>query len=214
MSKHLNEELGARYVNEMFHRAIFTHDGKVCMVRMVEAGSVHVDSFVLADEKAQWQRDVYPPEVLKDFSAFAYPTLGYREFDSGFGKFVTFISSKRSAHRGLRDESILSQPLPVFQTLGMAINETFVEMAPAQRLRAVFAPKFTDFKTGIKQLFKGEIAGFAVNEQLAVGLATSAQERPFEVYFRQRVVGHIDEKGSLTLSNKVINRPSLRKALE
>lgn len=215
MSKHLNEELGSRYVQEFYTRAFFEHGGKLHMVRAVESSSIHVDSMELDSEDNDWERTLLPADVLKDFSSFAYPTLGYREYEGPYGKYVTFVSTKRSAHRGLRDDHLFAAHLPIYNAMPHGgMSDYFWDMNRSRRLRALFRPSFTPFKQGIKLLLEGETAAFAVNEQLAVGISTQSADRAFDIYFRQRPVGWIGHDGNLSLSNKVVNRPSLRQALE
>lgn len=211
--KNLAEELGSNYVTEFYNGALFVHDNKLCSMRGVVGKNIVVDQVDLVDPK-DWIGAEYPLDTIDNFSKFQWPTLGYREMPSAkYGNLVLHISANRSAHRGLRFEHLHIDMVPVVKRLRGASYEW--EDRPRQELLInIFRPKFTKFTEGLKLLLAGDIPAFAVNEHLAVALSVDqADDRAYDIYFRQKIVGNVSENGSVTISNKIIQRDSVRTAL-
>lgn len=211
--KNLALELGANYVTEFYNGALFIHDGKLCRMRGVQGETIIVE-YVDINAPTDWQVMSLPVDVISSFSKFQWPTLGYREFkDPKYGNVVMHISANRSAHRGLRHEHLHFDTLPALKRLRGA-GYAHEDMPHTQLLCGVFSPKYTKFVDGIKLLLDGDIPAFAVNEHLAVALSVDqADDRSYDIYFRQKVVGSVAENGSVTISNKIIQRDSVRTAL-
>lgn len=217
MGKHLNEELGSRYVQEWFGNALFEVDGKLHKLHSTEEDVINVRTFKLDDPKSRkWETNVLPASALKTFEAFAHPPLGYREYQINGVNWVGFFATKRSAHRGLKTELLHVQGLPIFNYLRYPHNnDLYWEQNEIEQIRKLFRPTFTKYKEGLLQLQEGRVAGIAVSPQLAIGLSiTTSMDRAFDVYFRNRVVGSIDMHGNMTLTNKIVERDVLRKVLQ
>lgn len=217
MIKDLNTDLGNQYVKEFLVGACFQIDRKAYWLRGADTASLAVDAVDLDAHVPELNRERLPISALKSFSTFRYPTLGYRQVTTEeFGPVVYHLSTTRSAHRGLRFELLKQSFLPVFHYVGFGATDVTAVRADASNLKNLFAPKFTPFVSGIKKLLTGEIAGFAVNEQLAVGVScTRSSDREYDVYFRDRVVGQVNSKGEVQFSNKVLARTdSVRSVLK
>lgn len=212
MTKSLNEQLGHRYVYEFYGSSLFEWKGKLCKMRGTDKDTIHVDTFILDDPMSTtWEREILPATEFTSFSDFKYPTLGYREFKTEKYNQVLFLSCKRSALRGLRVDLINPVPLPIYASLRPEHNELYWLMKDVARCRELFRPKFTSLKDGMKKLLAGDVPGFAMNEQVAVGISVNtSKDRAYDIYFRNRVVGCITDEGNVQLSNKVVNRSDFR----
>lgn len=211
--KNLADELGSQYVTEFYNGALFVHGNTLCCMRGVHGDTIVVDQVDLSDPK-DWARVQLPVDTLANFAKFQWPTLGYRELKSTrYGTLVLHISSTRSAHRGLRYEHLHIDMVPVIKRLRGASYE-WEDRPQVELLTSIFRPTYTKFADGLKLLLDGDIPSFAVNEHLAVALSVDQSvDRAFDIYFRQKIVGGVAENGSVTISNKIIQRDSVRTAL-
>lgn len=212
--KTLAQDLGVRYVNEFLVGSCVKFGDDVAFLRMIEDDHIHAD--VVVNEKGGMERKLYPLSTLKSFADLQYPALGYRQMPLQNGKnhTVVHLSSIRSAHRGLRADQIRQTNLPVFNYLGSDYADAWVNAIRGVKLNAIFKPKYTPFSAGLRQLLDGSVAGFAVNENLAVGIScTRAADRAFDVYYRERVVGSVTSNGIIHIANKVMHRHNLSKDL-
>lgn len=212
-------ELGADYVNEWFSGAFFQVNDKLHKLRDVyrgEAGMVvRTSSISLNTGAPRWVRDQVGVDVLADFSTFKYPKLGYRQYQQGkTGNIVMSVGSIRAAYRGLRDTTLKYQYLPTSQVLDQVSDGSWDDVNDARKMREIFAPRFTPFTVGVRKLLDGEVAAFAASEDLAVGIACADHSpNPFVIYFRERVVGSVDENGKTHLDNKFLQRSALQRKL-
>lgn len=216
--KTLNEDLSTRYVHEFFHGALFEHEGVIHKVRQVTERDIVTHKIIaMGNNRYSWDTGSLSTSVLKDFTSFKYPTLGYRQLQSQkYGPIVVYINTRRSAQRGLREDGINFEQLPVYHYLTPNPEHPlyYDESSAPARINEIFYPTFTPWSKGLPKLLAGEIAGFAISEQLAVGLSVStAAGRLFEIYFRGRVAGHVDENGQATLINKILMRENIHQKL-
>jgi hypothetical protein len=217
----LHEQLGTQYINEWFADALFLFGGKLHRLRDINVDEankpcVRTYSLSLTAGAPKWASDRVPMTAIEDFSTFKYPKLGYRQFRQGkIGNIVVQVSSIRAAQRGLRTSSLRLEPLPVYKAIDAGYpGEGLDNVNDARRAKEIFAPSFTPFSVGLKQLLDGTNAAFAVNEDLAVGIAcVNDGSDGYNVYYRGRVVGTVDNRGNLTLTNKILQRESLKKKL-
>lgn len=222
MPKLLHEQLSPQYINEWFNDSLFVVDGALHRLLSVDRSDteknkyiIRTHTFNLSAKTPKWAAGRLPLECLKDFTTFKYPKLGYRQFQQGdIGNIVVQASSIRAAQRGLRFNTLRWAPLPAYMAvLGHGL-EPFEDINEARRAKEIFSPTFTPFSVGISQLLKNETLGFAVSEDLAVGVAcVDDGSEGYNVYFRGRVVGTVDNSGKLTLTNKILQRESIRKKL-
>lgn len=214
-SKNLQQDVGSRYIREFYGNALFRMGDFVykfvtCTDRMAE-----VEALDLSKPDADWTAAAIPTSSLQSFSTFKYPTLGYREVESSAAatkgeKMVVFVTSRRSANRGLREEGLVWRGLPVIdRAMSILVSNTINQVARAERVRALFDPKFTKWKDGLPKLLEGAISGFALNENVAVGVSVNTgSDVDYDVYFKEKIVGQVSSQGQLTLYNKTIQRDS------
>lgn len=213
----LVDQLGVRYIREMVTGAYIQKDH---ILHCINAPDDSTRRFVtktidLRQQNPKWASSTELRfDDIPDFSAFKFPKLGYRQFRQGkIGTIVVHVSTARNAYRGLREESLVVNPLPVFELFQARIPDGLDSINSARRIREVFNPTFTPFSAGIKQLLDGSIAGFAVSEDLACGISFEGQDRAFDIYFRGRVVGTVDERGNISITNKILQRDSIKRKL-
>lgn len=213
----LVQELGARYMREFFCNAFFQADGHIHQLRDVGDTVLYTLSIPLDSPnigKEIWKENKLPHTVLRDFTSFQYPKLGYRQIQQGRTKnCVAAISTTRSALRGLREDSISYIYLPVYTALGPFDPDAFHEVNRARRMKEIFKPTFTPFTVGIKKLMDGEWPGFAVNEDLAVGICVSSDKGGWDIFFRGRIVGNVSSDGTVNITNKILKRDSIKRKL-
>lgn len=216
-NKPLVQELGARYIREFFNNAFFLMDGNIHQLRDADENNIYT-LFVPLDSpnigREPWKESKFPSIRLQDFSNFQYPKLGYRQLQQGPVKnCVVAVSTARSALRGLREESIKYEYLPVYNALGPYDQDSFHEVNRARRMKEIFKPTFTPFTSGLRKVLDGDWPGFAVNEDLAVGLCVSSDAGGFDVFFRGRIVGNITQDGTVNITNKILKRDSIKRKL-
>lgn len=214
-SKTLQQDVGTRYIREMYGNAMFRIGDKLYKLVTCTDKVAEVEELDLKNPASVWTAAAIPTSSLQNFSTFKYPSLGYREVISDYTttkgqKFVVFVTSRRSANRGLREDGLVWRGLPVVDIgLGNIIGATINQIARTERARALFDPKFTSWREGLPQLLAGTISGFALNENVAVGVSMNTSvDVDYDVYFKEKIVGQVSSKGQLTLYNKTIQRDS------
>ena len=211
--KNLELELGGKYVSEMFHNALFTHDNKLCRLRFCDDKKVLVQYTDLDNPRDVWEEMYLPTDILHGFSKFQWPTLGYRQIETENGFAVIHMTAVRSAHRGLRHEHLHYEYLPVTMRLRQLLN-VWEALPSSLAMAQVFKPKFIKFTEGLKMLLAGQTAAFAVSPHLAVCISVDqSAESAYDIYFRQKLVGTISETGEVSLHNKIVQRDTVRAAL-
>lgn len=215
-SKSLIKDLGTRYVREFFNGALFQMDGDICMLRDVAENIAYVHVIDRESATIKWKEKQFPAAKLVDFSTFRYPKLGYRQYKQGkVGNVVVNLTATRNTQRGLKNELLSSKALPIFDILTASDEvQGYEHINSARRAKEIFEPTFTPFYEGIKQLIAGDIAGFAVSEDLAVGMSVdTSADRGWDVYFRGRVVGNVDQEGRVNIINKILQRDSIKRKI-
>lgn len=212
----LNESLGLDYIRQMCVGAIFQIDNEVHMLRDVDENTYHTKSIDLATNRLRWKSTKLPFDKLTSMANFSYPKLGYRMLHSpDQGPIVFTLTNRRSAHRGLRIEQLAVEYLNVYPNVLPEFFEAWHIIGSEQKIQTIFRPEFYSFAEGIKKLLNGEAIAFAVNEDIAVTLAFSDnQGKAADILFKGKVVGSVAEDGTIALSNKIMNRDSLRRKFE
>lgn len=214
MKLNLGQQLGSRYIREMYVGALFRVEDDIHKVRDVSDTTVVTDKLALFESGGrEWERHHLSADVLQDFTSFQYPTLGYRQGVAGkFGNVVAYISARRTALRGLRIDQLSIFTPPIYNMLYP--DDLYHNIPPNARIRALFAPEFTPFIKGVGQLIAGDTAGFAVSNNVAVAMSCSGNaERLGDVLFRGKIVGHVTTAGEVQIVNKIMHRDSMKSLL-
>lgn len=212
----LIDQLGPQYVNEWFVGALFKVDDTVHMLDRVRDGLVY--TWTLKPDSTVWNTDrtTLPFDNFTSFEDFAYPRLGYRNFDMPLGNgkevnTVRFAQSQRSVHRGLRRDSLDWFDYPLANGV---MPSAYLQGRDVKEVQALFFPKFIPYTEGIKKLMRGEVIAFAISEDLAVGLSSTSASAAADIHFRQKVVGNVDSDGKIILFNKTLRRTHFKKLME
>ena len=209
--------LGPQYIREFYRGSLFVYEDKVCLFNTIIGDKVEAHTIPLNDKETreQWGSTLIPADTFKSFSDLAWPKLGYRNFkNKELGNSVVFISTSRSVMRGLREESLGYTDLPAIQCTGMSTNDYEPASWNGYRFKQIFRPTWYSFSEGMKMIRSGEWAGFAMNEDIAIGLSVDqAQGRFCDIYFREKVVGWIADDGRVEIANKVIKRGHMKSIL-
>lgn len=213
----LVEELGARYVSDFCSNAVFVMGNR--LYRLIDASNdiLHVQHINLNTKQMplRWSNtETLSHDVLKDFSTLRYPKLGYRQMDHNtLGKLVVHITGHRSTQRGFRSETCRVVNLPVYD-LFPDYASAWLQQPHCQVNKHIFAPEFTPFAEGIQQLMAGNWPGFAMSEDVAIGMSVHTEaNRGFDIYFRGRVVGNVDSNGTVNISSSILKRDSIKRKL-
>ena len=213
----LVEALTPNYFREFLRGSLFAHDNKVCLFSTVSGNLVEVNYITLDDskERESWKSLVIPADTFKSFCDIAWPKLGYRNLDNeALGNCVTFVGTARSTMRGLRDETLTFNDIPVIQCTGYSSVDHMPAGWNGYRYKQIFKPTWIGFSEGMKQIRNGEWSCFAMNEDVAIGLSVDqAQDRFCDIYFREKVVGWIGDDGRVEIANRVIKRGHMKAIL-
>lgn len=212
MKRNLNQQLGSKYVKEMYVGAYFRVEDDIYRLRDVTEQILVCDKLPVFGPD-EWDRVQIPADHLQDFASFSYPTLGYRQGPAGrLGNVVVHVSARRTALRGLRMDQLAITTAPIYSAL---YPDDIYQLIPqTHRTRSLFVPEFTPFSRGIGALLDGQTAGFAVSNNVAVVMSCSGNsERLGEVLFRGKVVGYITTAGDVQIVNKIMYRDSMKSLL-
>lgn len=213
----LCQALGWRYMRDMYATAYFQVDEKLHQIVDFDemTSKIIVNSIPLHDENPKWARESVPHTLLQDFSSFRYPKLGYRQaMMEKLGMVVWQVEATRSTKRGLQDHLLTYRALPAYNSVAYAGRMESEDLASARRAQMLFKPSFTKFSVGLAKVMAGEWLGFAVSEDLAIGVSTNRAADAFlDVYYRGRQVGTVDKAGVVTIQNKILQRLAAKQSL-
>lgn len=206
----LAEALGFGYIHEFFRGALFLKDETLYQIRACYEDGIECHAIDRSAEigKAAWKATRLPINALTSFSDIKWPKLGYRNLPSGlYGNQVAFVSSTRSVQRGLRYEHLSFEQLAVGETLsGDPRYGRQIDI-----ILRIFFPVWYGFKEGMEKIHAKEIASFAINEDVAVGLSIDqGPDRFADIYYRGKVVGMVQENNDIMIANKAIKRGNLK----
>lgn len=213
----LVQELGSGYVRDFFHNSTFMMGDRI--YRLVDATDDNITaqyiSLTSKEPPVRWNTGVtVPTKDVPDFTAFKHPKLGYRQVDhEKFGKFVIHFTSTRSTQRGFRHETCKMMWLPIYD-LFPDWNDGWTSIPHCHQAKHMFVPEFTPFTVGMQKLIAGEWLGFAMSEDVAVGMSVHREEnRGFDIYFRGRVVGNVGMDGKANIASSILKRESIKSKL-
>lgn len=209
-------ELGSSYCDQFYMNALFVKDGYLHRFTGCDSSRIVTAARCPLNREGpqSWRNVNVEADFFESMHTFAWPKLGYRELKEGDTRAVFFLTSTRSVNRGLRDDLIQAESLPAARVLG-GIEADMRNFHNTVYLPAIFAPKFTSYAEGLEKLLSGSIMGFAMSEDLAVGIScTEGMNREYDIYFRQKVIGHLNRDGTAEISNKIIKRASVGRLLE
>lgn len=212
MKRNLSQQLGSRYVKEMYSGAYFRVEDNIYRLLDVTEAVLVCDKLPVHGPE-ELERVQIPADHLQDFASFSYPTLGYRQGNAGrLGNVVAYVTARRTALRGLRLDQLAVTTAPIYNALYP--DDIYMLIPKTERVRGLFAPEFTPFSQGIGALVDGQTAGFAVSTNVAVVMSCSGNaDRLGEVLFRGKVVGYITTAGDVQIVNKIMYRDSMKSLL-
>ena len=213
----LPQQLGFRYMRDMYHGAYFQKGDKLHMAIDFLEGSntVAVNTLDLNDENPRWINGEVSANEITDFTVFQYPKLGYRQItDKHLGNVVMHFEATRSTRRGLQDQLLVAKALPVYDAAVYAGRFDGENLPNTRRAKALFRPEFTKFSVGIAKILAGDALGFAISEDVALGVSVNRAADAFvDVYYRGRQVGTVDRAGTVTIQNKILQRLAAKQSL-
>lgn len=195
----LVEDLGERYCNQLVAGAMFVKDGKPHQFRAVSEDGTSVECFCYSVHAEKPEREVVriPWDYFQDWSSLGHPTLGYRQAMKN--QLIAYVSRNNSTRRGLHAADTRIAITDMSYEVSRVYDVSFNSITHGEgMIPFVMAPAYTGFTNGLAQVLKGQIPGFAVSADFAVMPST---EVPFlGVYFRQRLIGTIDENGNISFT--------------
>lgn len=210
----LVQELGSGYVRDFFHNSLFVVGDRLHRLVDVTEETAVTQSIDLksAELPSRWTGGTSVPVAqLADFTAFRHPKLGYRQVSHDvIGNFVVHLSSHRSTQRGFRPELCKIMWLPIFDVFPDYCSK-WSETPHCQQAKEIFVPTFTPFAEGMQKLTSGEWLGFAMSEDIAIGMSVhNDEDRGFDIYFRGRVVGNVGKDGKANISSSILKRDAIK----
>lgn len=194
----LIKELTADYCNQMMHGAYFKHEGAVHWFDVINRLDF-VRTFKLSGnpDKVNPEISEVPWSAFTGWSAFAYPTLGYRMACNG--QVLAYISRINSVRRGLshRDTQVTFHDVTYSCASRLGVNLQHYQ-DDLTKACMVMNPTYLSFTKGLSEVMAGNIPAFAMSADFAVAPHDSV---PFlEILYRQRQIGTISENGAITLT--------------
>lgn len=214
----LIDQLGSQYLTEFCRGALIVQGDWLFNIRTVRDNRIMVHRVSLEEgQPDMWDGEhEVPTDLLDSFSSLAWPKLGYRNLENNkVGNLVCYVTANRSVFRGLHSDQLSYENLPIFGTMGDGLVYAQPSAGVNYKLKKVFRPKWITYKDGMSRIRAGDIAAFALNEDVAISLsATEGPDRYCDIYFRQRVAGEISQSGEIVVANKIIKRSNLKKLSE
>ena len=212
----LVQELGVPYLREHIVGCYFRYGDKIAHLMNVDSSGLVVNTVELAKaETAQrYNKEILPYDTLKSFKDLGWPRLGYRNFkcDDVYGNAVAYLTTSRSVHRGFREELVGYSYMDVYSAMYWQPHSFTPTASRIYRLAQIFEPQWIGFKEGMERIRKLEIPAFAMNEDIAIAASIrQGPDRYCDIYFRDRVVGHITEGGDFEIGNVIMKKSSLRR---
>lgn len=216
MASELVTDLGRQYVNTYFHQSMFKIDNDVFIFQSIQQdGNSVVVSKMPDNERSRWTTTELPIDLLKDFTTFSIPRLGYRNIGRNSMSAVVNLSAMRSTRRGFKLDHLLLNYAPVYGTVGTRPDDLWDTYNQTQRAKVIYFPEFLTLKDGMKELLGGQRAGFALSPDAAIEMDIDSEaEFPWCVRFKGKAIGGVDDSGKIVIRNKVVSRSSLYKLLE
>lgn len=209
----LVESLGARYVNDYFGLAMFRHEDNVykfhAALSNTEAEVARLDK---RNSEPWWNVMRVPVDMVKDFTSFAVPRLGYRIIKWGPDDLLMKLEHQRSTRRGFRLELVRTESSTISTMLFGEVDGVFNAYNEAQQANICYFPEFDTVKSGINKLLSCETTAVALSPDMAIILdVEQAGHIPFSVLYRGTRIGTVDDAGRIRINNKAVSRESFRR---
>lgn len=209
----LVESLGARYVNDYFGLAMFRHEDKVykfhAALSPTEAEVARLDK---RGDEPWWNVMRVPIDMVKDFTSFAVPKLGYRIIRWGNDELLVKLEHQRSTRRGFRLELVRAEPSAISAMLFGEVDGVFAAHSESRQADICYFPEFDTVKTGINKLLACETTAVALSPDMAIVLdVEQAGHIPFSIMYRGTRIGTVDDIGCIRINNKAVSRESFRR---
>lgn len=204
----LAQQLGHEYVDQFYRSSMFQWNGKVFVYgRHVSQELLKVHR--LNEAGNNWEPENIPSEAIADMDVFAWPKLGYRQYNPSRDFLcASYITMQRSAMRGLKDELLNFDIVGDCNLLPNVVNMRDA-VGGARVAKEIFKPSFTPFNEGIDLIAQGKAFSFALNEDLAIALScTQGPDRFADVLYKQRVIGEVRPNGEVVVLHKIAKKPS------
>lgn len=197
MSSNFINSLSVNYCNEFFPNAMFLYEGKPHLFSSTDGR--YVAAIELSpDPKVRATKSVaVPASFFTGWASFSFPTLGYRQADSG--QFLGYFSRRPSVRRGLNLSDVLCTTHDVSYGCAEYLMYDWHDYDSRYgKAQLIMCPSYTNLLEGLKDIKSGNIASFALSADFAVAPNSSVEY--LEILFRQRRVGVINKDGDISLS--------------
>jgi hypothetical protein len=189
-------QLGMDQFLTKYNTSFFMHEGLPCIVTGSNRdGKVKADKIDGTINKPTTTAVAIDPEFFTDMGVFATPPLGWRV--AGNGRFLVYMQrNNASFHRGtcIDNISISHHEITRWFEQNGGINMDYYTRH-STLCKMVMQPEYVSLAEGLSLIQKGKIVSFAVNELMAV---VPAEDGVYDVLFREKKVGTVDENGSVT----------------
>lgn len=186
-------------------------------VRAGANGNMTAHKLVTTTDPPTWEPASLKSSVLKDFSTFSIPKLGYRTFKGAMtGKeLLGYISHIRSTRRGFRPGFLVADIHDTFSVLSDYGDDEWQGLDAATKTLHAVKPNFFTVKEALHKLMNNDALGVALNPDTAIVLEMQEmQDDPWTIYYKGTRVGRVSEEGNIRINNKVMNRDTFRRQLK
>ena len=118
---------------------------------------------------------------------------------------AAYITSARSAQRGLRSELISIEPTPTARLLN-SLGNLRDNIRTSAIMKQVFRPVYHSFTEALDMLRGSARLDVALDRDVAIAINTTTKQYPFCVLFKQQPIGFVSERGELVVQANLVNR--------
>jgi len=194
------EEFRHRYRNTIIG---LRRSNKVEPIKVVNIDSRHQLIYSLISSDTEHIIDSSEVELVLD-----YPTLGLFNYQDG----VLFISrgAGRIYKRGIQATQLHAISVPVLSIRGcITRSRTSVQGGV---LTAIYNPIYVTVSSALQDLYKGEAVARAINTSYAIAALPNSPLAG--VFYKQHLVGHINEEENFTLLPKYKDNKQISKQVK
>lgn len=201
----LIEELGADYVTDMYHGALFLHEG---VPHMFQRAGNRVCVAHMAVQQDQWKMVEIPAAAFEDMGKFQWPQLGYRNVQYKKHNLVVDVAMLRSAKRGLRTALLTAEGTKagsLFNTADPWVH--LIGPGNVAQANTLLLPKWYTLAAAREALASGTAVSCALSSNLALEINPFVEDpKELSVLFRGAKVGAMLGDGTLEVPSRLAMR--------
>lgn len=217
----LAKQLTPEYMDNFYRGAYFLHFDMEAEKQFVCQYSGHMDTtrlltlaFPMDSITPEWNKKIIRSDSIKSMDDFGWPRLGYRQIEyDGYGSLATYITLRRSAHRGMRNDLLQYSSLPFDMTRNT--NHPAHVFPDPFIVQSIFNPKFPSFPEAVQSIREANKGAVALSESVALGIPVFSEcDDGLEIYYKQNTIGHVNKYNEAVIESKLAKRASTSKIFQ